>query len=64
MTKDFIIPDYDPNSFKLFSKCARDHASRHANKRIQSGSTQPRQAATIRYQDKKDKKVLCSFDMT
>lgn len=59
-----LLDNYDPNSVKLFSKCARNQASKFTTQK-RPHSTGKLYSSLISYNEsEKKKKVLCTFDMT
>ncbi len=59
-----LLDNYDPNSVKLFSKCARNQASKVSAKKRPVSSGKPYTSIIICSESEKQRKVVCTFDMT
>lgn len=65
MSKGSLVPGYDPASIKLFSKCAKDHASRQLSQNSERKQFHPNKSSIITPQScKREKKTLNMFDMS
>jgi hypothetical protein len=59
-----LLDSYDPNAVKLFSKCAKNQASKFSHKKRPNSGGQQYSSLIVYTENKKPKKTICTFDMS
>lgn len=57
------LDEYEANSIKLFSKCARNQAKKFSQKKTSFSGQRPRTSMTLVTPHEIKKKSVCTFDM-